>query len=164
MPRKRPPLNSFGPEVLATLVRGSKEPLVLKTTYRKAVVFRRRLHELRAAMRETSHPLADIVARARIEITWGEKANFPPEDERRSSRNVRYPSDSDCLALLTIAPHDSGFRDQLLAAGVKADELDYDPLLTPPKLGPATLASAREEGEETLEDILQRFTSTSEVK
>ena len=45
-------ISSFGPEIMAALLQGSKRRVDLKLPYRTAIQFRRRVHELRSRMRE----------------------------------------------------------------------------------------------------------------
>jgi hypothetical protein len=127
MPR-RAYIESYGPELLQALLKGSRTTVKLTTTYRRGVVFRRRLNELRSVMREQKHPLAPVVARAKVELEYGRRAGRAHVPERQSSRNVRYPVDPNVPAVITIKPHDSEFRDQLIAAGVPSGDLTSDPL------------------------------------
>lgn len=126
-PRKAP-VSSFGPEVLATLLRGARERFEVSLPYNEAISFHLRLHSLRRAMREEQHPQLSIVERVTVSVVWGEKAGFPAVPQRYNSRNVPYPEDRKTPAKLIVQPHDLRFRNALTRAGVHADELKEDPL------------------------------------
>lgn len=123
------PVASFGPEIMAALLRGARERFeVGPMPYRKAVAFHMRVHSLRRSMREENHPEYPLTSRALITVAWGPKAGLPAVPEKFNSRNVPRPADPEAPAKLLIRPHDSDFNDVLLAAGVSADELKRDPL------------------------------------
>lgn len=128
MSRPKPPITSFGPQLLGALIKGSKEPIVLTLSYREASVMRRRLYELRNRLREEKHELAPIVENVRIFIEWGPSINFPTIEERVSSKSVRSPRNPNATVRLTIRPADSEFREALQRAGVDAHELTDDPV------------------------------------
>lgn len=117
--RALPAIESFGPELLASLIRGSNSELKLEGSYKQMVVLRRRLHELRAAMRERRHDLYHIVQKAQLEITW--PADTPV---RTSRKGVKYPVNNNAPVTLRISPHDSEFADIFKRAGVTAHQLD----------------------------------------
>lgn len=121
------PLESFGPEIMAALLRGGREELKLATTYRLGSVFRRRVHQLRARLREINHPEYPIAARTKVQLMWGKRAGLPPVDETRNRNGVTRPIDPDAPALLILSPRDSEFTDILSQAGVHTD-LTADPL------------------------------------
>ena len=123
-PRTKTPIESFGPEALAALVKGAREEVRLQTTYRAAVHFRQRLNTLRTRMREENHELYPIVARTRIDIRWGRDADLPDVAENRSKRGVRTPVDPNTEVLLILAPHDAGLAEALKKAGIEAHEAD----------------------------------------
>ena len=123
MPSK-PPIESFAPEMLAVLLRGAREEVRLKTTYRAASHFRQRLNSLRSRMRETKHELYSIVARAEIKILWGADAGLPDIEVSTSKRNVRYPTDSNSPAVLLLRPYDAELSTELQRLGIKEHKLD----------------------------------------
>ena len=126
--RTRNPIESFGPEILATLLKGSRETVTIPTTYRRGVTLRQRLYQLRTIMQKQNHELWPIVAKAKVVLEWGTKAGLDPVEDIYNSRKVPRPVDSDVPAILTIRPHDSEFADALLKAGVEASPLSSDPL------------------------------------
>lgn len=133
MPSKKtrtpPPVTSFGPEIMAALLRGSKERFEIPMPYRDAIKFTMRIHSLRHAMRTEGHEQVNVVSMTKVRVLWGERAGLPPVPERKNSRNVPYPENSDIPAKVVIEPHDREFAQALIAAGIKADELKADPLL-----------------------------------
>lgn len=123
------PVASFGPEMMQALLRGARERYeVGPLPYSKAVNFRQRMNRLRIAMRNESHPHYATVARVSCAIVWGPKAGLPPIEEATSSRNVKYPRNSDDPAKLIIQPHDKEFNDVLVASGISAETMQNDPL------------------------------------
>lgn len=122
-PARRRPIESFGSNLLDTLIKGSREEVKVIGPYRKAVKFRQRLYQLRAVMRDTKHPLYRNVASAYISITWESTV-----EEVVSSKNVKHPRDIEAEVTVTIQPQDSQFRDMLLKAGMKEADLQSDPL------------------------------------
>ena len=92
MPAKKtrtpPAVTSFGPEIMAALLRGAKERFDIPMPYREAVKFSMRIHSLRHAMRHESHEQVAVVSRTKIRVLWGERADFAPVEEKRNSRGV----------------------------------------------------------------------------
>jgi hypothetical protein len=121
-----PPLTSFGPEILATLLKGSREEVVLDMPYNEAVELRKRMHFLRARMRQDKHELASIVAGAKVTIRWG-----PEVATSTSRKGVKYPTDSHSLVQLVVRPQDYTFRAAIEAAGVKIDIPEPIPAIVP---------------------------------
>lgn len=154
-PRRRIyPVSSFGPEVMAALLKGAtREFRVGPMPYRDAVKFHFRIHSLRAAMRAEQHSQYPIVARAKISLAWGERIGKPQPEERISSRNVRSPKDPLTPTILTIAPHDSEFAEHLLRAGIKPEELREDPLARFPASSPAERANEPDYLDQVLSNI-----------
>lgn len=113
---KLPALTTFGPEIMASLVEGSRREVVIELPYRDAIVLRQRMHQLRARMREDKHPLCTIVSAAKVTIRWG-----PEVPTSRSRRGVHYPTNNQSLVDLVIRPQDSTFRLALEKAGIKID-------------------------------------------
>lgn len=150
MPRPtRPPkpIESFGPELLAALIEGSKRPVVLKLSWNKAAHFRQRVNQLRNAMRLKDHPQYRAVSQAKVSISWPEGT----KTKKYPGGNV-WPEDPMTLCTLTISPQDSEFKDILEAAGVKVRELTPD---SPP---PRTVPDGLED------DPLARFLLGQEEK
>ena len=120
--KTRTPIASFGPRLMALLLRGSLSPVLLKFPtdqggYRLAIRFQQRLHMLRSRMLQDGHEKADLVARARTSLRWGGKAGLPPVAMRHTSKGD-YPLDKSVEAHLLIQPHDAEFDSILAAAGV----------------------------------------------
>lgn len=125
-PRK-PPIESFGPELFNTLIEGSKRKIEVETTYTIAVKFRLRIHQLRNRMREESHPLYRVAAKTKLSIQWDEIA----VNTVRGRRGLKYPSDRRSLVKLIIEPHDNEFSELLKAQGVDVKAPIDSLLITP---------------------------------
>lgn len=128
-PRTKPPIESYGPELMAALIAGSTKEFKFELRFGDCVKFRRRIHQLRTRMREEKHPQANLVERARVQILWGKAAReanggvgFTTEPSlKQNSNNYRTPSDPNTPALILIKPYDSEFADALSRAGLKID-------------------------------------------
>lgn len=138
------PVSSFGPEILQALIEGSKREIVLPLPYRKAVFFRQRVNALRAEMRRQNHELLGVVSQTTVRILWGEDAGLPPVPEKKSSTNVRHPTDKNVKVHLIISPADKEFSEALKAAGVEVKPIAPD---TVPNTGST----------EPVEDILANY-------
>jgi hypothetical protein len=100
--RSKTPVSSFGPELLAALVKGGASPLELVCIDSKvATKLVQRLYTLRKRMREENHPQADLAQRAKVSNQKGGKR----------------------LNVITISPHDWEFKDILAKAGIQTAEL-----------------------------------------
>ena len=119
-PKSRYPVESFGPELMAVLLKGSREKVILRFEgpdgegKRRAHSFHRRIHTLRSKMREENHPDHALAARALCSIYWGARAvtegaptSWAPDFSGRMG------------ALIVIRPRDSEFDDVLKQAGVE---------------------------------------------
>jgi hypothetical protein len=104
MPRKSAPsVASFGPELLAALLRGAVETLVVRLPdFDTAFALRQRFYALRAAMKRESHPQTSVVYRASMAL--------PTKEPDGSS-------------VLTLKPSDEVFVAALRAAGVNGEDL-----------------------------------------
>src|SRR3954464_1002085 len=103
---KRSPVASFGPELLALLVKGATERVEVPMKSRKDLqMLQLRIQMLRGAMGREKHPMYDLVQRARTARMW--------DGEPGRETNWR----------LIVQPHDIQFRDAILAAGIKVDEI-----------------------------------------
>lgn len=146
MPPRNP--ESFGPELLAALIEGSRRPLELELpSYSIAVSLRMRLHQLRTAMDRTKHPMAALVQKAKISLLYGAAAGYPIVPEERRSNGIRFPTDVTVPCKLIISPRDSEFSSALAKAGVivGADKTLEDPTM--------------ERKELSIEDLLDEFTN-----
>lgn len=126
-PRPSSPIDSFGPEILATLLKGAREEIRIPTTYRRGVALRQRLYQLRTAMQKQNHELRSVVARVKVILEWGKRAGLPEVEEVFNSKKVARPRDSEVPAILIVRPHDSEFTKALTDAGVQVNEAE-DPL------------------------------------
>jgi hypothetical protein len=120
---KPPPIESFGPELIAALTEGAKARFEVPLPYNSAVKFRQRIYSLRNAMRLSGHPHYFAVSRTRVQIIWPKETPI-----HRSSKGVTWPRDPQALCLLVISPYDSEFADALAKSGIKPQDLDSDPL------------------------------------
>lgn len=119
-PEKAPrPVESFGPELLAALLKGATEEVHVPMTWRQAIRFRQRVHQMREAMRRTSHPKYELCTKVRISI------DFPPDTPTTKSGRHLVPVDRGIPVKLVLSPNDSEFGPLLLAAGIRPlDEVE----------------------------------------
>lgn len=123
MTRKRNTLNSFGPHLLAALIKGSREEVVLKPIlWRQAVVLRQRINQLRKLMLEENHPLAMAVQRASVSVHWGPKFGLPEIKTKTNANKQTYPIDGDAEVMLRILPKDDEFAEIFERAGITPTE------------------------------------------
>lgn len=120
-PKTKYPISSFGPELMAFLVKSGQEKVTLKFEgdrgYKEANRFRRRVHTLRQRMREENHSDYIVASRAIVSIFWGNEAiphGAPAEwvDDFNHHKG----------ALVIGRPHDADFGDVLKAAGVEVPQ------------------------------------------
>lgn len=127
-PRSPTPVSSFGPELLNALIQGSKQRFEIKdVSYREAVKFRMRCHQLRHRMRVENHQLAEVVAKTRIQIVWDTNVI----ETLYSKKRVPYPKSADAKVDVIIEPHDSEFRNALAAAGIVVQAVTDDGIISP---------------------------------
>lgn len=147
MPSKsRYPLESFGPEIMAALLRGATQTVRIPTTYRLGVQFRRRVHQLRGRMKEEGHPEYALAARTKVQLLFGPEAGLEPVPTRRGpgTRHILHPEDPSVPAVLVLSPHDSEFTSLLSKAGISADLSEEKPLVPEPRLHEADPLAAFE--------------------
>lgn len=113
LPKKRRyPVSSFGPELMAALKKGAVETVTLKfPNLKTATFFHHRLHTLRAAMRDEGHPDAQLVSRARAVKLWGTKLGKEYEDDHQGNRACH----------VVIQPNDAQFNEALKEAGIEVE-------------------------------------------
>jgi hypothetical protein len=112
--RRRYPVASFGPEMMAALKKGAVETVTLKFPNLKAATFfHHRIHTLRAAMREENHPDAELVARARAMKVWGAKLGKDYETDFKGEKACH----------VVIQPNDAQFADVMKEAGVEVPQV-----------------------------------------
>lgn len=146
-PKTKYPIESFGPELMAALLKGGREPVLIpfegplgkKTAHN----FQRRIHTLRRRMREENHPQYMVATRARVSLFWGEKA---AELDPKRFESLREDYDGKRGAVIVIRPHDTEFASILNKAGIEVDGVQIIPQLE--ETIPDTTPSP------TLEDLL----------
>lgn len=112
-PRRGPrPVESFGPELLSTFLKGATERFEVQMPYNIAVRFRSRLHSLRFAMEQTKHPKYPLVAKVQIKISWPEGTEVT-----KAGRYVA-PRDKSTMCTVAFAPNDQEFGSFLRNVGV----------------------------------------------
>lgn len=109
----RYPVASFGPELMAALVKGAEERIEIKLeTAREMQWLQQRIHMLRGAMGKEKHPNYSLVQRARTSRQWDEPEGTPRTGKpTKFARNFR----------LVIEPNDVQFKSALEAAGIVID-------------------------------------------
>lgn len=121
-------LESFGPELMAALIAGSRKEVRIKMEvvggWRKAWHLRQRLNSLRVVMRKGSHPQYRLVSKAKIKIIFGEEAGYPKVDVIKKS-TVYYPKDRNVFAQLIISPHDEEYGGFLRQAGITTEDIAH---------------------------------------
>lgn len=145
-PRTKMPIESFGPELFNALIEGSKRKVELNTDYKTAVKLRMRIHQLRARMREESHPLYPIAAKAHLTISWPDSI-----ETLTSYKKIHHPKNPKSPVTLTISPHDSEYGDIFKDAGI--DVLPIDHNLFTDTVSP----NGDTDSPPTLEDLLKDF-------
>ena len=101
--KSRYPVSSFGPELLATLLKGSVERVEIPCpSMRVMMALQMRIQMLRGAMARENHEQYALVTRARTSRTWDKEKD--PKGDRTS--------------VLVIQPNDSQFTDLIKKAGV----------------------------------------------
>lgn len=115
-PKKRSktprPVESFGPEILAALLKGATDGISVSMPYRTAVRFRLRIHQLREAMRKSAHEKYELCSRVRVSVKW------PEETEVTRLGRHFVPSDRSTPCLVLLQPNDTEFAEALRGAGI----------------------------------------------
>lgn len=111
--RSRNPVASFGPELMALLIKGSRETVIVPCEDKRELQnLQMRIHMLRGAMGREKHPNTTTVQRARTSRMWD-------LDENGNPTNFR----------LRVEPQDLRFRAAIAAAGVVVDEAHVEDIL-----------------------------------
>lgn len=134
-PAKRPkriyPIESFGPDLLAALLKGAKERVeVTLPSWKSGARMQLRLQQLRFTMQRLNDELWPIVARTKISLLWGLRAGFE-DTPAKHARGTPRPINPLVPCKIILEPRDSEFIGALHRAGVMADELKVDPLEAP---------------------------------
>ena len=110
----RYPVSSFGPELMALLIKGSREEVKVPCESRQQMrALQQRIHMLRGAMAREKHNLYSVVTRARTSQNW----------------QIDEATGKPCSFALFVRPQDSQFADILNKAGVKPTDADGELLL-----------------------------------
>lgn len=126
--KSRYPVSSFGPELLAALLKGSVERVEIPCpSMRVMMALQMRIQMLRGAMARENHEQYALVTRARTSRTWDKEKD--PKGDRTS--------------VLVIQPNDSQFTDLITKAGVDVttahrDLLEDQPAPTDVPTDPST--------------------------
>lgn len=111
--RSSNPVVSFGPELMALLIKGSRETVIVPCKDAKDLQYlQMRVHMLRGAMGREKHPQFTTVQRARTSRMWDLGANGKPHNFR-----------------LRVEPQDLRFRSAIEAAGVTIDTAHVEDVL-----------------------------------
>lgn len=106
--RTRNPVSSFGPELMAVLIKGARERVEIPCKDAKELAYLQlRLQTLRGSMGREKHPQYELSTRARTSRMWD-------VDEFGKPHNFR----------LIVEPQDIRFRDAILAAGITTTAID----------------------------------------
>jgi hypothetical protein len=101
-------VTSFGPELMAVLLKGSRERVEIPCPDHRTMKFiQMRLQMLRGAMYREGHEQYNLVTRARTARTWD-------------------PDDKDKNCVLVVAPNDSQFAEIFKRAGIEVTPHDRD--------------------------------------
>lgn len=138
------PVESFGPEILAALIKGATEPVRMTLSYKVGTRLRMRIHQLREAMRKSGHEKYNLVARVVVTVRW--PSDTPTEKQGR----YNVPIDRNTKCEVKLQANDLEFADELRAAGVDIGlGADLEPTATLVQTSDG-LTSTR-----TLEDLLK---------
>lgn len=111
-PKPPRPVESFGPELFALLIRAATTQVQFPLSYRRATRLRQRLHQLRESMRRSAHEHYELVSRVRITVRW------PEETPVTKKGRTDVPIDGNVECEVTLQPNDSEFGDILERAGI----------------------------------------------
>jgi len=101
-------VSSFGPELMAVLLKGARERIEIPCPDQRTMKFiQMRLQMLRGAMYRERHQQYELVTKARTSRTWDK-------------------ADKDKNCILVVAPNDSQFADIFRRAGVEVTSHDRD--------------------------------------
>ena len=120
----RYPVSSFGPELMAILLKGSRERVEIPCPDQRTMRhLQMRLQMLRGAMGREKHPQYTLVTRARTSRTWDAAVGV---NER---------------CVLVVQPNDSQFAPALKSAGIAVTDNERDILDNVPEspTGPPTV-------------------------
>lgn len=112
----RYPVSSFGPELMALLIKASRERVEVKCdSMNQMKNLQMRIHMLRGAMNKERHPQYALATRVHTSCTWDNEAH-------PSTKSKQFPRDAtDCK--LILYPKDSQFASILEAAGIRVEDM-----------------------------------------
>lgn len=141
------PVTSYGPELLALLLKGAREEIIIRhgmpngkggfihLPWNKARQMQLRMYQLRSSMRRENHSMHDLACRARIHVRFGHAAGFtdlPEVPSVKLKNGETYPRGDLKMTtpgMLRIAPQDSEFADIAGAIGISTTDLQESAVL-----------------------------------
>lgn len=153
----RYPVSSFGPELMALLIKASRERIEVPCqSMNQMKALQMRIHSLRGSMGREKHPQYALVTRVHTSCTW-DFEKFPSTKAKQFPKNA-----TDCK--LVLYPKDSQFTDILNRAGITVDDIKdagavLDEIAPPdtPKDPSIEPAKQTEEPSLNLDEIYGRF-------
>lgn len=122
--KAKAPLSSFGPELMQALVAGGRGRVVIPFAEKaKAHSFQRRIHTLRARMRDEDHKDYDVAARAKVSLYWGHRAVEAKLAPGGREADFKDDDRGRLGAWIVIAPQDSEFAEALAAAKITTSDV-----------------------------------------
>lgn len=148
-PRTGFPVSSFGPELMALLLKGAHEPVELRLSWRRANYLRKRLNHLRSQMRKENHQAYELAARAKVRVI------VPPGTEtRRTISGNSIPKDHEAMTIVRVSPQDEEWTELIRAAGV---DINSSADLTRPTPLPTSRRPVRPLEDEPIDSVLDRL-------
>ena len=157
----RYPVSSFGPELMALLVKASQNRVEVPCkSMNQMKSLQMRIHSLRGAMGREKHSQYGLVTRVHTSCTW-DFEQFPSTKAKQFPKNA-----TGCK--LVLYPKDSQFTDILNAAGITVEDIKsvdglLDELVAPatpidPTIEPGTTTTAPgEDPPSNPDEIYERF-------
>lgn len=130
----RYPVSSFGPELMALLIKASRERVEVPCeSMTQMKNLQMRIQMLRGAMNRERHPQYVIATRVHTSCQW----DF---DKHPSTKKTQFPRNAENCRLV-LYPRDSQFADILAKAGVTTDDIKaVDDILAEEPAAPSTPA------------------------
>lgn len=154
-PKAKQPLESFDPRMLELLKQGARRKIIIPFPGPKgkpnAHAFQRRLHTLRARMRQENHEHATLTSRCYVRLLWGAKA--VDEGLVRDLDREQWSADPKGLlgAFILVQPMDAQFDEVLSGLDLGLDDRP-----------PIPLSPLEETVELSLEDMLRSIPEEKE--
>jgi hypothetical protein len=139
--QSRYPVSSFGPELMALLIKASRERVEIPCNSMKQMKnLQMRIHMLRGAMSREKHAQYALVTKVHTSCTW-DFDQFPS----KKGRGKQFPIDATGCKLL-LYPKDSQFAELLAKAGIQVEDIKsaegiLDELPVPPTPNDPTIES-----------------------